>query len=152
MVSMSYFVKCIFLIIVLWFLVIGLMSFLPSSRESNGGGLEDYLPSSRALRSSDSSEVLKRIDNALKEIHILKKNNAEMKRLLSGDNSKNVAPISDEAKGEDWNNPNSPGLSPAYEKSRRLLELDLKEMWNSVRAKSANIGEADMEQIEDIYK
>jgi len=160
MVSMSYFAKCIFSIIVLWFLFLGLMSFLPSSKDNSisDGGSENYNMPSSLGRDRDSAEILKRIDDALREIHILKKNNAEMKRLLSGDTSKVYAPLSEEVKEEDLNSlgagqhsrPQEP--SQLYEKSRRLLELDLKEMWYSVRAKSDSIGDTDMKQINDIYK
>lgn len=105
---------------------------------------------------SDTSEILERIDAALQEIQMLKKNNAEMKRIIESNNPS--AKLAENHDRDDIDNnelvvASNPGdPSAKYEDTRRQLELNLKELWYSIRSKSEHLEEINFEQVSDIYR
>lgn len=133
----SFLLKGLVLLIVLWFLL-GLMSVLPVNNS----------PSAQAeLTPNGESEILQRIDSALQEINALKRNNAEMKRIIEGGGDREGnSPV---LRGGPLGGGGEP--SAKYEDTRRQLELTLNEMWYSIRSKKEHLQEIDFEQVKDIY-
>lgn len=147
----SYIIKGIFGAIVLWFLFLGVLSVLPVQNTNHMG--EDGFQQSQ----ENSVELLKRMEVALQQIQVLKKNNLEMKRIL-GDAHPNAVNTLDLSKGINTNGEvkeNTPQVgdpSYAYEKTRRQVELDMKELWYTIRGHASSIGNPDYDQIRDIYR
>lgn len=148
----SYIIKGFFGAILVWFLFLGVLSVFPV-QNTNHVGDEGFLQANQ----ENSAELLKRIDVALQQIQDLKRNNAEMKRIL-GEAYPNAAAglskgSSSDVNGEVKENvPQTGDPTYAYEKMRRQLELDIKELWYSVRGHAGSIGHSDFEQIQDIYR
>jgi hypothetical protein len=146
-----------------WLLLLGLMSVLPSA---NNNGLGGGSGSGSSYSSGDGNgnpdgsngmeRILRRIESALEDIQTLKDNNAEMKRIIeTGGSSAGGSGELGRSKSKVGGSEVKGGLGSDYEKTRRWLELDLKELWYSIRSHSQNpesAREIDFEQVKDIYK
>jgi len=152
-------------------MVMGITSLYPNVASVQNNR---YLPSTGGGASetiADSAELLRRLDDAFREFQALKDNNIEMKKIIShyiSSTKNNEGELGDGISNNDLLPPdllaslnkNDNSIKPhnngepsvEYEKTRRLLELDLKEFWYNVRSKNLNIGETDMKQIEEVYK
>ncbi|CAG7835828.1 unnamed protein product [Allacma fusca] len=142
-----------FAILALWFFSIGLFYVLPTnypnefSKDSSQG-------------SSDTAHIIQRIDSLFAELKVLKINNMEMKKILGNANPEGAAALaaaSLAANAKDWsfglNDVRSAGEPlEAYEKTRRSLEYDLKELWYNIRSRQGNLDENDLAQMQDVYR
>ncbi|ODM92730.1 Alpha-(1,6)-fucosyltransferase [Orchesella cincta] len=150
----SYVIKGFFGAIVVWFLFLGVLSIFPI-QSPNHVGEEGY-----QSNQENSAELLKRIDVALLQIQELKKNNAEMKRILGDAHPNALKALAESNEGKEEGDgdkiresvPQAGDPTYAYEKMRRQLELDMKELWYTVRGHASSIGHTDFEQIQDIYR
>lgn len=146
----SYIIKGFFGAILVWFLFLGVLSVFPI-QNTNHVGDEGF-----QSNSENSAELLKRIDVALQQIQDLKRNNAEMKRILGDAHPNSMGFVKDPSRDDDGelkeNVPQSGDPTYAYEKMRRQLELDIKELWYTVRGHANSIGHSDFEQIQDVYR
>jgi len=149
MTSIIYMIKCVFILTIFWFVSLGVISFLPESKRPNNAD-EGY--SLVSQRTGDAGELVKRMDVVLNEVNDLKKNYGDIRRMLSGGTASKLSSevLSDSSASGSTLSFNDP--SPLYEKTRRLLEIDLKELWYNVRAKTGNIADGDMAQIREVYK
>lgn len=143
----SLFVKGFVLIIALWFLIVGLMSVLPVNQSANGHATNEL------SSPGEATEILERIDAALQEIQMLKKNNAEMKRIIESNNpSVELNSLVGRDPHDDLVQAHPEDPSATYEDTRRQIELNLKELWYNIRSKSEHLEEIDFEQVTDIYR
>lgn len=140
----SYIIKGVFGAILIWFLFLGVLSVFPIQNTS--GGEDGSQPNQE-----NSGELLKRMDLALQQIQELKRNNAEMKRILGDAHPNAVGKSNNEGEVKEVV-PDTGDPTYSYEKLRRQVELDLKELWYSIRGHSSSIGNSDFEQIQDIYR
>jgi len=137
-----------------WLVLVGLMAVFPSSsRDSFGTGGH---PSSDAGGDPVMGSVLRRIDNALQDIQQLKANNDAMKKLLQGsvgslvDTSGGKADLPGPISSATFTKGDAP--SGLHEKTRRDLELELREFWYNIRSKANAPEQLDFATLADIYK
>lgn len=102
----------------LWFVSLGLLYVLPGNNQN------DYKVPSQ--RSPETAQILQRLDTLMTEVKYLKKNNAEMKKII-GSNVEVGGNVRDREGRDSVIDARSVGEPlDAYEKTRRALELDLK--------------------------
>lgn len=124
--------------ILLWLSTLGLMSFIVPSRDV---GEELRVDPITLVKSEEAAQLVKRIESVLREVNDLRTNYKQIRHMLSPTHEEFIDP------------PSIPLIPSAqYERTRRLLEIDLKEMWYTVKAKTGNIGEPDMTQIREVYQ
>ena len=117
----SVLVKASFAVLVLWFISLGLLYVLPGSNQN------DYKVPSQ--RSPETAQILQRLDSLMAEVKVLKKNNAEMRRIIGSVNPEGAATIRDKEINSNSNGNEARSLGEpldVYEKTRRALELDMK--------------------------
>lgn len=131
-------------VFVLSILILGVMLIIPLNL------VENVLKPDQLNSGADpDQETLERMIAALHEIRVLKKNNAELLRLIGrqGNSSEIQLPVPDNHLATVSGDP-----SAAYEDTRRQLETNLRELWHTIRSKSKYIGEPNFEQVSDIYR
>jgi len=153
----SYVLKGLCIVLVLWILILALSSLPtyqkgPTSNKFIGSFISN---NGDANPNRDSVDILRRIDSALAEIQMLKRNNAEMKKIIL---KQNKGDRDDTGKPGSLYNPDtmldsfSNEPSDNYEKLRRYMELDLNELWYNIRSHSKTLSEPDLKQMQDIYR
>jgi hypothetical protein len=133
------------------------MSILPMNSSSTNDAHSSSLSNNNNFNSvgeaSEMNSIVMRIDAALQQIQILKKNNAEMKRIIENNNNPTGEIInSNNNNGVGSNNNDRENPSAMYEETRRQLDLNLKELWYNLRSKAGHLEEIDFDQVADIYR